>query len=149
MNEELLDQLFDRLEPIAEKLGQGAEFLWHVAVRQVYLSSVGWFLFAAALIGLGLTMRRLAKREAARWQTLEDKMLERVERGIYQNRGYSGLTDRAIKDALDGWKFPWVALDWLGLAIAVTGVIPFYSGITRLVNPGFYAISKMMEAVGW
>lgn len=49
MNQQTIEKLKEVFVPVAEKIGQGAEFGWEVVMRQQYVSGVGYLL--TSLVG--------------------------------------------------------------------------------------------------
>lgn len=52
MNESTINQLKEIFTPVAEKIGQGAEFGWEVVIQQQYV--IAWLGVFWAVLGLGM-----------------------------------------------------------------------------------------------
>jgi hypothetical protein len=116
---ETINQLKEIFYPLAEKIGEGAEFGWHVIIRQQYVKSVGWLLasFVAYLAVItGLYICRLFKK----WHV-----------GIEHSDDYSLY---ALPILLIG----------IGL---ILGTLFLYEGVARLINPEYYAIEFLINLI--
>lgn len=113
MNPETVNAIKEALVPIAEKIGQGAEFGWEVVLRQQYVSAVGYFLvagvaFIAICVGVGLIVAGLR----------------------YEKRG-----------SFDDGKFARIAfglVSSVGGLLFFAGAV--FNGMARLINPEYYAL---------
>lgn len=58
MNPETIDKIKEVLAPVAQKIGQGAEYGWAAVIKQQYLTaSLGLFWLIIGLISLGLLLK--------------------------------------------------------------------------------------------
>jgi hypothetical protein len=179
MNQELLDELFERFEPLAEKIGQGAAFLWEVSYRQAIVIGVLNLVIAFAFIGAAYVIFMQAQKsnemlhrmnrenEEAKEEAARKKAHDRADRTsenaadyemIYQRiydreyNQYMSLSysyDRA-HDSSKILTAEYVSMAYMAgtAATAIISLWPLYVGLTRIVNPGFYAINQMIKAVG-
>lgn len=127
MNPETIDKIKEALIPVAEKIGQGAEYVWEVVVRQQAIEGIAFLVgsllcFAAAIAGI-----HLAKRA---WK------MPRVKK-------YSWDDGNAVGD-MAGFL---IAIG-ITLQIAwIVGAILLTNGILHLLSPEFYAIEFFINLV--
>ena len=77
MNTEVINQIKEALTPVAEKIGQGAEYVWGVVVRQQIAEGIGDLLIALFGIVIGIISFRIVKFA----------LKKREEAGIYSDWG--------------------------------------------------------------
>lgn len=115
MSPETVDAIQKALQPVADKIGQGAQFGWEVVLRQQMVDAIGCFLFAFAgfiLIGLGIALYVYYRKI---------------------NKGVESWYNRRLDEA------PTLsaAMSFAGAVVMFTGL---YGGIARLINPAYYAL---------
>jgi hypothetical protein len=117
MNENTIEQIKLALQPIAEKIGEGAEFGWEVIIRQQYVNAIMggvWFVVSLLMIGLGVWLfKKLYKKDA-------------------------NYNENDLLWVVSGVLFP------ILLLIAATS---FETLITRLLNPAYYAIEFLLTII--
>lgn len=119
MNEETLELFLDRLEPLAQKLGQGAEFLWEVSLRQVIVRGSVSAVLAVLLLIAGYMGNRVFRRKLL----AEDRLYREEE-----------------------WTFLMIAFPVIGVGVGLS-ILLFHS-LPRLLNPGYFGIEYLMRGLG-
>jgi len=107
-----IDKLKEVFEPIAEKIGQGAQFGWEVVMKQQYIVAVSDFIVLACcvvaiFIAKWLITQGQKSREDSRWNNYEF------------------------------WYFGGIILL---IVSAVLIPLCLYDGIAHLINPEYYAL---------
>ena len=119
LNEETLKQLKEMFSLVAEKLGQGGEFVYRVYRRQIYVEAVRDLLS----MSFGLLLLWGVKRT---WESLQ----------------------KTWKTSSDGGEvvfgFFWILGLGLGLLCLFSGL---YGFLSKLINPDYYVIQKLLEIV--
>ena len=111
----------DALTPVADKIGQGAEYVWTTVVTQQYvigISSIIWSaFFATATIVAAVMSAKMAKTGK--------KVREGGARYSSEHEGWYVL---AVLFGLGAVIFSFVSVVWIS------------SGVMHLINPGYYAL---------
>lgn len=114
----------DAVRPLAEKIGEGAEFLYSVYYKQTIIE--GWLKIIVPLI-MGVTLFFVAKY----WVRFCQK--QEKESSDYDK---------------DGWKAAaWVPTITLTAILLIIGTIEMTSGVLRVANPHFYTIDRIIHSV--
>lgn len=122
---EVVDRVIEELRPIADKLGEGAEFLWQTLIRQMYIRGVisvvvGTILLTFAVIVAPKAIRRWSRER-------EDNKMRSM------------------------WSTEMLLAFWSGLiptVVAFIGVLQALTyGIPRLINPAYYAFYEILRTV--
>lgn len=120
-NKETIDAIKEALTPIADKIGQGAEFGWEVVVRQQYIEGItgvilSIFLFVLIVI-VGLVLTKIGLKEMK-------------------------------KNNYSGWDIVVVAYWLFGGGFGGLFVITwFYNSMLQLLNPSYYALQFFIGMV--
>lgn len=108
------------LAPVADKIGQGAQYGWQVVMTQQYVTAIGDFIFAGVcllvfLAGIGFAITAIKYKQ---------------------------------KNDYDDSKIPLacVAIILIGLGL-VLGPLALYDGIAHLINPAYYALQFFINLV--
>ena len=112
---EAIDRLLEALEPVAEKLGQGAEFLWRTIVNQAIVDGitftfVGVVLFVATFILATKVVPYLIDRDG-------------------------------------GWYGMAIAASVVAFGVGIAALSFTLDGMRHLINPEFYAVRELLDAV--
>lgn len=129
MNQDMLDRLIEELRPLAEKLGQGAEFLWEVAYRQTVIDGSMGLIGALIALAVIITFIVLAKKNIDNINNDDDVYYEK---------------DRRLDDIFNTKLAATIGSIFVSLFMLSWG----YQGVARILNPGFYAIQNMFKALG-
>ena len=117
MNPETINKLQEVFKPVAEKIGQGAQFGYEVVLRQQYIIGVQLVIGAVlGLIALSVGLWALKK--------FYEKELDEYDEDMYGMRAFFGIF-------LGGLVF----------------VVCLFDSIGYLLNPHFYAIQFFMNLV--
>lgn len=134
MNAETVNAIKNAITPLAEKLGQGAEFLYSVYFRQTMIDGaiqivVGVIGIIASLVGLYFLFKKL------------------IPQALKTSREY-WLPNTSVH-APDG-----VFEDIVAFVVGVASVIILFSssagivgGVKRVANPHFYTIDRIINSV--
>jgi hypothetical protein len=124
MNESIVQQVKDALAPVADKLQQGAEFMYGVYYRQTLIEGVLQIVVPLLLIPV---LFFLAKK----WKAIT---VEGEAKADHYDKG----TWRAFR-----WIVPTTAtILWMTIGI------PFMvNGATKVANPHFYTIDRIIQSV--
>lgn len=123
MNKDTLNRLLNELKPVADKLGQGAEYVWEVAYRQVYVSAAGMILAAIVVAALA-------------------KLFWHMRAQQYENMKTADSYSRSSHQMVAGMN------TILSIVSAAGSATLLVSALMRFANPGFYAIKSLMRALG-
>ena len=123
MDEQTVDRIIEALVPVAEKLGQGAEFIYAVTYRQVWVTVVTYVALTPVFIVLALVAFRFARRYYQKAQAPR-------ERYSYDDPAFTAFMFGLLFVALGG-----VALGCL------------LSAVRMSINPHYYAIDKILSTV--
>ncbi len=122
MNPETINAIKEALAPVADKIGQGAEYGWIVVLKQQYVVAVGNFIMSA--VGLLLLVGAIfaAKHAYKRMTTPEDRY---------------------------DMEFP--VAPFLTILLGIPGALMLfgglYDGIAHLINPDYYALEFFIGLV--
>lgn len=125
MSEELLQKFLDALQPVANKLGEGAEFIYEAAVLQVMISGVLNLVWAVVLLGLAAVIAKFG------WSLWTD------EKWLNKNGG------PFFEPELGGF-----ALGLISLFPLIIGLIQATVAVPKLLNPHWYAVGELLNQVG-
>lgn len=137
MNESIVSQVKEVIAPLAEKIGQGAEFLYGVYYKQTLIEAVvqiAGCLFAITLVLIaGKVIRAKAKPENFHPNSYYNSDRKGTEAYAGKQQTYSNATK--LTTTLS--------------SIVIVGLISIgiFTGVVRLVNPHFYTIERIIESV--
>lgn len=120
-------ELLKRLDALAEKLGTTGAYLWAVLYRQARLEGMA---DTADAIFLGI-LTYIAYHVA---KTCYKKYQEKSEKGHYS----SG----------DAWMAGTIILSVVGTAFSVWSFCVLHSAVLESLNPGYYALEKILQTLG-
>lgn len=148
MTDEQIDRILDGLGQVAEKLGEGAEHIYGVLVRQSFVEAL-YYLIPALLI---FVAAGAIKRHALTDARLEDELDARKEATrSYNDPWRRPRTDNPTKEELqkaaDEYNthrltiWTWVAIFFL----VGVGSLFLTPAIGRFINPEYYALKELLE----
>lgn len=121
-----IDRLIEELRPIAEKLGEGAEELFRLAVRQAYIDGI-----TNLAIGIALMVLCVVAYKVVRWCHNQYPEARKA-------RSFGGG---------DGYLFGGVVTVFVGLIAFGLSIGCLVTAINALANPQFYAAQRLLESV--
>ena len=113
-------ELLQRLDALSVKLGVGAEHMWEVLMKQVYVEVGMWLLFGLSIAFCSFCL----------W-----KVQERMKRE---------------DDCFDLCEVPQLCIPWIllsGCALAFV-IAAFVEIVPRLLNPEYFALKAILHAIG-
>lgn len=136
------------LEQVAAKLGVAVEYLWEILVRQKLAEGVTNIIVAIILLVVIVIIccvtPRIVKHYSNRYKELKD---DRIKNGT----GYNGSRqissfeeDNARNTARD---LPWIMV-FIVLFVLVILIPVTINGTQKLINPEYFAIKEIMDAIG-
>jgi hypothetical protein len=130
VNQEQIDQIKRELQPLAEKLGEGAAFVYETYVRQQMISGV------VSLVGslVGSVVVFLALKWF--WRLTMVKQAEAVGNSYYAST-YDG----------EGWVWARVTATVLACIWFLVSFFVFFDGVQHLLNPHYYAIQDLLSSI--
>lgn len=114
---ETVEQLIDELRPLAEKIGEGAEYLWEVSYRQALISGITDLIVASILL-LVMVVSFFYARHVTNTSSWPD-------------------------DAPPPY-FVWTAPN---IFVGIFFMSFLVSGLKRILNPGYYALEELFKAL--
>lgn len=128
MNADTIKAIQDAVNPIAQKLGEGTEALWHIYIKQMLAEGIVWYIIALLCIPVAVAA--------------VIGMQKAIARGVKLNE--------ADKYHLDG--DGWVVGGWIvGIFVVVLSFAFFFGGVVQgtldLVNPEYQAIQRVVDQV--
>lgn len=132
MNTDTLDRLIEELGPVTEKLGEGAEHLYALAVRQAIIQGVMGLILAIVLA----VVPYVAYRVIVSIRKKVDSIKEAEKSMASYDR-----TDT------DGWFFASLGAGLVGVAASLTSIGFFYSAVITLLNPQWAAVDIILRAI--
>ena len=128
MDGQTVDKIINALQPIADKLGEGARYLWYVYYRQSIIEGIVSILVSAVLLVVTVVAAIVATR--------------------YLRKALA----YAPTDWLDETRVPWFVIGGIAAAVAVfalsAGLTNFFGGLQHVLNPGYYALHHLMIDAG-
>lgn len=116
------------LDEIGERIGPAGEYAWAITVRQVYVEAVVWGILALAVaIGMIVALAAIWRMHATavrRWENPEER------------HGFSSYRPDA-----DGYAFASAA----PVIVLVLSAIALASSVTKLLNPEYHAMIRLLE----
>ena len=120
MNQETINAIKEALVPVAQKIGETAEWGWGVVIRQMYVEAIlGIFYTILGIVVLVATYK------------LVRFVMKQCKEDRYSDWGLVGIIGGIIGTSV-------------GFLLFFGGG---YDAITRFVNPEFYAIKFFLELV--
>ena len=136
------------LEQVAAKLGVAVEYLWEVLTRQQIAEGITNIILASMCLMLFIVIccgaPRVSKYYLNKYKDLKN---DRIENGTGFNGSHvvpSFEEDSAHTNAKD---IPWIAF-WCALGILIPLAAFTIFGVQKLVNPEYFAIKEIMNAIG-
>lgn len=121
---EVVDRVIEELRPVADKLGEGAEYLWETLIRQMIIQGV-----ISIVIGIVLI-------------TVATIVIPRAYRAWVTARG---------ERRYDLWNTTMITSFWIGLLPLIAAIFGFFHmftvGIPKLINPSYYALQEILRVV--
>ena len=137
MQDNIKEEVFKRLDALAEKLGVAADHLWEVLLRQADVAVYGYavkiafvllFLVAGVFVCRWCFRREIALREA--WEAREARE---------ENSRYRPNPD---------WALP-IVVTFPTVVIPIAAILSFaIDALTPLLNPEYWALQKVIEMLG-
>ena len=125
MSPETVESIKEALTPLMEKLGQGGDAAWAMAVRQQYVVAGQAVVLWILLLAMG----------GVWWRRIEPPMQKWVDAGSsYSDRDMARTVARIVFAAV---------FFFLGVASVVSTV----QGVSRLINPEWYALQSLLNLV--
>lgn len=134
MDQEALETLLKELQPLAEKIGEGATFLWEVSVQQVYVDGVTSIFYGILWMLIVWIVFKLRMYTIGRIKSLYGDP-NRLTEGDRIDIETMSLTTTIIASIVGG----------VFLLLAVNR---FTSAFRQLLNPEYYAVDKLLEVMG-
>lgn len=113
INAETITAIQTALAPVAEKIGQGAEYVWTTVVTQQYVIGI------SLLIWAGFTM------------------LGALATGFFTRKC---LQLAKQEGSYSGWEIPAIFLGIATMVLPIIAVVCLTNGVMHLINPGYYAL---------
>lgn len=125
MSMDSVTTVVNALKPFAEKLGQGAEALYKIYVKQQIATGVAEIIWALFMIGIAVAIYKGARKLLTIAKKMQDS-----QTGWADDRG-------------DGYFFGSITLIAGAVVLSVAGVGVMTDGAQKLVNPQYYAIRSI------
>ncbi len=122
INKETIEAIQAALAPVAEKIGQGAEYVWTTVVTQQYVIGISYCIWAAACAVGAVAMFFLSRKFWKNHKPTKD----------YYSTG-------------DGWDVAAVFAGVVAFVLPIVSVICVTQGVMHLINPGFYALEFFVQ----
>lgn len=120
MNPDTINAIKEALAPVAEKIGQGAEYAWEIVVRQQAIEGIAYLLSSVFCFFIGINGIYIARR---------GYLMPRI-------RKYSWDDGESVSD-LAGF------LMTMGIVLQLSWVLGMFflsNGVLHLLSPEFYAL---------
>lgn len=117
----------DAMTPVATAIGKGAEYGWTIVIKQMYVQGIGYALAAICSFAIAWTLFYWGRE----WL--------KEAKAYKNNNSYS--TDG---DGLYMGAFIFLTLSAFVLSF---GVMSVYAAIAHFINPDFYALQFLIDAV--
>lgn len=122
INKETVDAIQAALAPVAEKIGQGAEYVWTTVVTQQYVVGVSYLIWSGATVIAGAIMVLLSRKA---WKMQQ--------------------TTKTYASESTGWDVSAVFAGVASAGFFLTAVICLTQGVMHLINPGYYALEFFVQ----
>lgn len=149
----LIQEAKEVLEPVAEKIGEGAEFGYEIVMRQVIAEAVANFLIALILTMIGLIIWKkivvpISSKLELEKESVRNQYKEDLEK--YQKRKAKGdYVYRPIKPYemnMDSYYFfKYMTLLVITTVGGIPTVVNFVYLIKVLINPHYYTIKELIR----
>jgi hypothetical protein len=137
MGDKLMAKATEYIDAIAAKLGVAAEYLFEVLMRKAFAEGIGLTVGGALLLTAGIV---------ALYFTIKTLLKAEIDRSGYSWEHEAKNKYGKIMMVGDGVPF---CLIFFGSIIATIVAFPLlYSGIMHVVNPEYYAIKEILDAIG-
>lgn len=117
INKETVDAIQAALAPVAEKIGQGAAYVWTTVVTQQYVIGISYLIWAGATAIGGTAAFFLCRKF---WRMHKPQ--------------------KSYMDDADRFDVAAVICGALAVALPVVSIICLSQGVMHLINPGYYAL---------
>lgn len=121
MTQDIVNQIKDFLAPVADKIGQGAQYGWSVVMRQMVIigiaDAIGALVALVVLIGAIVLVVEAGKKSDDTKKSYDDKKEAEEEAEIIKGVGL-----------------------FIGLVALIAFCICSYVAVAHLANPGFYTL---------
>lgn len=121
-------ELLRRLDALADKLGTTGAYLWATLYRQARLEGLADGADAIFLGVLTYIAYRMAKG-------CYEKYKEKKEAGHYSSAG-------------NGWMAGVITLSIVGTGFSVWSFCVLHNAVLECLNPGYYALEKVLQTIG-
>lgn len=117
INKETIEAIQSALAPVAEKIGQGAEYVWTTVVTQQYVIGISYLIWSGATF------------------------LGAIVTGYFCNK----CIKLAKANPYDTWEVPAVFLGLASVILPVISIVCLTNGVMHLINPGYYALEFFLQ----
>lgn len=117
IDKDTIDAIQQALAPVADKIGQGAAYVWTTVVTQQYVYGVSYCIWAGASALAAVAMFFLSRHAF------------KLNKSTASYEGES-----------TGWDVAGVLAGILCMVLPVVSVICVTQGVMHLINPGYYAL---------
>lgn len=135
MNDGIVKQVQDALAPIADKLQQGAEFMYRVFYKQTIIEAIVEILACLFVIALVLIIARVVRNK------LTPDMFDPTMYSWEEKNG--GRKAKQEKHA----KIAKLMVTLASIVISGLVSIGIFDGIMKLGNPHYYTITRIIDSV--
>lgn len=119
------------LDEIGERIGPAGEYAWTITVRQIYIEAVVWgAVSAVAIIGMAVALTVI-------WRMY----LTKVRHWDSPNERPAGYRSSSWRPEPDGYAFVSIA----PLFGFIVGVLGLAASVTKLLNPEYHAMVRLLE----
>lgn len=122
-------ELLKRLDALSDKLGTTGAHLWAVLVRQASLEGGMNIGDAVILVVLAVVGYHFAKHCYRKY--------------VEANKNNNGYSSKG-----DGWCFGYIALGIVSGALVIIATCIAHQGLLSLLNPEYFALSRIIETFG-
>lgn len=122
INKETVDAIQAALTPVAEKIGEGAAYVWTTVVTQQYVVGISYCIWAGATLIGAIIMVLLSKKA---WKLQQ--------------------STKTYDSESTGWDVAAVFAGIATMVLSVTSVICLTQGVMHLINPGYYALEFFIQ----
>lgn len=119
---EIVDRIIEELRPLADKLGEGAEFLWRTLMLQIYVRGIVSAILCLTIIGLYI------------------KFVPRAYKAFRD--GGTGVYSWTAEKTVGCW-----GVFGGGIATALSFIFLITYSIPRLINPAYYALHEILRTI--
>lgn len=140
------EKIIEALTPLAEKIGEGAEALYGIYVRQMVAEGAVGLVVVLVLTGLWVFATKKWFKYAKEVRKENEKRKEEL-RKIEEKEGYGAYHANRINTD-SGFEFETGAVLLVGWGLLLTiGMGVAIDSALKLINPHYYAIQRILEVV--